>query len=435
MINTVLRYLTPLLGLPLTLAAQSSITLQNGNLLTGQIQTLKENGECELTLSATSTPITIKAGMLEAVEFNNDSEKKHHPEILTLINGDKLPCEITALTNNNFEVSTHYGGNFKIPRNHIHSVTFNRSQQQTLYSGPEKRHDFEQLDQWKVLDNTLHTNTSAAASIELPLPENFSVSFTAKWNGERPKFRLYLCSDAYRKADIENAYFIDFTISNIQIYRTTPSRPKQRIGQIPIRLKELSQRTAEVQVQVDRKLQQLSLFVDGNSFGTFDDTEIFAPSANWTLFEANMQNEELILSDIIFKEHEGNLFSGELEDKPLDDKLDTFYDNEGLSYTGELTEISTTEQKRILSFDSKHADTPLKVPLKYAHRVHLANSIAVGSNNSNYVIKLHNGGLLHLSNLQLDSNNALTTHPILGVIKLGRDSLSSLTKTPSTDAN
>lgn len=421
--------------LPFSLCADTTVMLKNGNRLTGEIQQLSENGECHIQLTTTSSPVTIKPGKLEYIKFAKHKEEgKHHTESVTLINGDILPCQILKLKEDALEVDTSYGGSFSIPKKHIHSLGFNNTFEPILYEGPNLASEWAQLTQWKLGDRKIQTEQNAEASLHLPLTTNFSISFRAKWDGDRPRFKLYLASDHQRKSDIKNCYSIDFNSSSIQVYRASSSRPKQRIGEIPIRLRERSRRAAQIEVKVDRKLQQISIHIDGNRLGVFDDTEMSPPIGNWTILESNMQNENLTISDICVKEQSDNFFStADIKDKTAQ-STDRFYDKEGLSYSGKLLKITKGDDTTNLHFKSKHSSTPLVVPIRFAHSLYLAENKLEKVSPANYLIELHGGGKLHISSLSLNAKNVLSTHPLLGKLTLTPNSLSSVTKTSNTNA-
>ncbi|MFC5051486.1 hypothetical protein ACFPK9_12815 [Rubritalea spongiae] len=421
--------------LSLAHGADSSVVLTNGDRLTGEIQQLRENGECIMQLSTTQPEVTIKADMLNYIEFDASSEKQTtHKENIILTNGDSLPCEILGLKEGKLRIGTSYAGAFLIPRGQIESISFNNSASPQIYQGPNRPSEWDQLSHWEINEQNLQTNSNAEASIELPIPSNFVIRFQAKWEGERPRFKLYLCSDAQLNEDLQSAYFIDFNTSNIQVYRSTSSRANQRIGEIPIRLREFSKRSASIEVKVDRKLQQLTLEIDGEEIGTFDDTEISPPSGKWTIFEANMQNALLSISNINVTEAPDNYFTGNSPDDPIDPQHDTFFDKQGGRAIGKLIDIKLSEQETTLHFENQHSKQSLSIPIAQAHTIFLASEKSTASQRGNYLIEMHGGGKLEVLKLSLNENFITTTHPILGEIELSRAPLTSLKKLPTANA-
>ncbi|MGJ8673426.1 hypothetical protein [Rubritalea sp.] len=415
--------------LPFSVGAQSSISLMNGNRLTAEVQQLLKSGECVIQLVTNEVPVTLKSNTIECIEFGNDIEDiEHHSENIILANGDSLPCSILGLKDNQLEINTHFGGSFLIQLNQIKSLSFNHTFEPIIYQGPNHPNEWAMLSNWQIDQGSLQTSNNAEASIKLPLPSNFSISFNVKWDGDRPRFKLYLCADAQRKADSKGCYFIDFNTSNIQVYRSTPSRTKQRIGEMPIRLKEVSMSSAFVEVKVDRKLQQVAILIDGKNVGTFDDTEVSAPMGNWTILEANMQNESLSLSEISIKESADIFFTGKHPDDPVDTKLDTLYDKEGRIYSGKLLDIMKSDDGPELRFENKHSKDPLLVPLAQAHTVYLEKNESYEPVLGNYILEVQGGGKLHLLDFTLNEATVLTSHPILGEIALPRTALTRLTK-------
>lgn len=382
-----------------------------------------------MSIESSSSFVTINPEMLERIKFSPHKERiEHHNESVTLTNGDSLPCKILGLSEQKLEIETQFAGSFLIPQEQIKSLSFQNVLESMIYQGPSSPNDWGHLSNWKIKDQSLQTANNAEASIQLPLPTNFSMGFVAQWEGDRPKFKLYLCADAQRIADIKSGYLIDFNTSNIQFYRSTPSRMNQRIGEIPIRLKETSKRSAQVEITVDRGLQEISIHIDGKKLGTFDDTEISPPMGKWTLFEANMRNENLALSEIHFTESDNNFFTGKEANDQTNPELDTLYDKEGISCAGMLLDIIKSDETAVLHIQDKDSDTPISIPLSQAHTVYLAHPNTEETKPANYIAELQDGGTLQFLDLILNEDTALSTHAILGEIELSRTSFSSLIK-------
>ena len=107
--------ITPLLIIPLSLILVSAahgdtLETDHGDTISGTVESL-EHGTIAFKSPMSPQALQIKASSLKRLTFphTNKSGPKHS-EILTLINGDTLPCHVTSTDENHLFLTTGYAG-------------------------------------------------------------------------------------------------------------------------------------------------------------------------------------------------------------------------------------------------------------------------------------------------------------------------------------
>jgi hypothetical protein len=119
-------------------ASQDILNFKNNDTLHGEFvgfdgtkSLLWKNQQAEQT-------ITFNTSELRKVVFNQGLSRRPflHSSLLTLSNGDILPCSISEITDSNILVHTDFADDLRIPKKHVTSCILNPLGQQILYQGP-----------------------------------------------------------------------------------------------------------------------------------------------------------------------------------------------------------------------------------------------------------------------------------------------------------
>ena len=121
--------ITPLLIIPLGLILVSAahgdtLETDHGDTISGTVESL-EHGTIVFKSPMSPQALQIKASSLKHLTFphTNKSGPKHS-EVLTLINGDTLPCHVTSIDENHLSLTTGYAGSLNVDRSKIRRDSF-----------------------------------------------------------------------------------------------------------------------------------------------------------------------------------------------------------------------------------------------------------------------------------------------------------------------
>lgn len=424
------------IGVTPSLYADSVVKLSDGDRLSGQLESINDKGNAIVRVNSSTTPVEIVGDHITEIEFSpKEHQKLNTSERVTLINGDELPCSIKSLDHETLKIDTWYAGAFTVSTDVVKHIQFHTSPELLTYSGPINLEEWTQISNWKVLPNNLFTSEKGDIGREFNLPTNFIFKCNIKWESSRPRFKIWFCGDSDEAAKNNESYFMDFNANGVQIARSSKTQKRNQFGELPVKLKDVSPNNIALELRVDRKCSQITVLINNEPMGVYNDTSLMAPTGSFFNFESNMQNgNSLNLSDIKIHEWSGNAFSSKESHDKLNKSRDTIYDNEGLSFTGKLVGIQSKENSSYLLFKSEHAKENLQVPLSKLQSVYFAESSTTKKTTApKFQISIHGGGSLAVSSLNLANDKATSMHPILGEIILNTEAFSRITSKKSNN--
>jgi hypothetical protein len=143
--------LTPLriipLGLILVSAAHGdTLETDHGDTISGTVESL-EHGTIVFKSPMSPQALQIKASALKHLTFPHTKKSSpYHTEILTLINGDTLPCHVSSLDENQLSVTTGYAGSLNVDRSKIQALRFGIISEEILFIGNEPPEKWTDMD-------------------------------------------------------------------------------------------------------------------------------------------------------------------------------------------------------------------------------------------------------------------------------------------------
>lgn len=126
-------------------AAQDILNFKNNDTLHGEFVGFDGTQGLTWKSEQADQPITFKTSELRKVVFNKGLSRKPftHSSLLTLSNGDILPCSLSTISEDKLYVHTDFAGDLVIPKKHVKNCTLNPLGQQVLYQGPYLKENWE----------------------------------------------------------------------------------------------------------------------------------------------------------------------------------------------------------------------------------------------------------------------------------------------------
>jgi len=423
-------------SLPIAQCSQAVIHLKKGNQLTGEITSIAANGNVKIQSPLSTEILEVYDSNILNIDFTDKlTTIKHTSERVHLNNGDSLPCTLLSLDKSSVNIKTWYAESFKIPTSTLSNIQFHTKPHSLVYSGPSNDDAWETNSNWKFDSESLRCIGKGEISRELDIPQNFILKSTVTWDSVRPKFKIYFCGDSSEAEDIKESYFLDFSTNGIHVIRSSKFQARAQIGKIPIRLREFSTNSFDIEIHVDRKTQTISVTINGKNYGLFNDTSFRSPSGKFINFVSNLQqnSDSLTVSNISISQWRGSHLSYGNELSELDLDRDTLFDTKGLRCTGEIQQLS--REKKLLVFKIKYSIEPMQHPFSQIESLYFSNtkSETMKGPQGKYILSLQGGGSLTVDSILLSKTQISATHPILGKITLKPRSLQKITATSNTD--
>lgn len=419
------------LFIPSILLRADTLDLAGHSRLSGEIQSIdsiQKGGYVSLLQPDSAEPIRLKSEFVQQVIFSPQTDNiegtSHH---VTLRTGEKLPCRILSLSADILRVSTDYAGELDIHKKHIAQVSFGSKATDAIYQGPNSTNEWEYMNDWIYQSGSLISRSKAVAYQSFELPENFSVSFRLTWQ-DPPKFKFYFCTDSRNILQKQNRYMLFFDSSGIELKRVTP-RTNQGIAAIQRRPDSFPNKTAFIELKVDRSSRQISLAIDGEEIGTFLDRTDKTPLGDGIIFESTPRfNGATEVSDITIRKWDG-LNALSQKKRVISTQLDTIYVKNGQSFSGQALTIQQLDNKKLsLSFEVPHANEMMQVPFTELEKLFFSNhsSEAAPKTPTSIRIELNQSGELFISDISLENGIITAKHPALGNLTINLGSIAAI---------
>ncbi len=403
----------------LAYAQADLVKLTNGDSLSGNINKIGKNS---LSLSSPLTPviIDIKSDKVSFISFDKPTKQPvQHRELVTLINGDKLPCKILSFQKETLKLSTWYGGEFSVARNNIQSIEFGLIEDKIIYKGSEPPEKWTLTKgTWKYSkSNGYSCQGSGALARKIDFPDAFSVNFNISWRNT-PNFVLRFCADNTKALTKQNSYEFSFNNAGMAIKHVFDKKMAVTLATSHLRPSKIKDKKLQVEIQINRKTGEGTLYLDGIKAEHWIDT-LSSPQGKFIILNNRTDSNGTSIKDLIVKQSRPRIFRIPSKNK-LQPKLDQLVDSEGDLLTGTITSIDTINGQRIISMKMPNATDPIQVPdhrmsmIVFSHK----GDKPLSSKKTPYVVHLLGKGYIHLSSPTLNGEKISAKHPILGKVTL-----------------
>ena len=409
------------------------IELTSGDLLTGTISAINKDG-ATIDSAISDSPLEVRAAAIKRMTFSGEEKNTHtHPERITLVNGDSLPCQVLSMNQDSLRISTWYAGNFEIARKNIRSLRFGLSEERNIYTGNDAPSKWDTKEgSWTMTDGTYTGKGSGVLARELDLPENVRIRFNFAWK-DTPNFVFRFCGETDTATTKQDTYELIFNSAGMQIRRYQGNRQYAPIANIDLKPHEVSEKRINIDLRVNRRQGTLTLYLDGNKIDTWPDTFETAEGNHIIFNNRASRGSACIISDLQVSDWNDGSPSRHSA-KIAQSKMDVLIDSEGEKISGHIAKISQGKtNKRTIQFDVKHSTKPLMVPDRRVSILYFSKSDDADANLPKPVFTAHlNGyGSLQLEQPKLKDGKVITHHPILGPCTLDSRVIASITQSKS----
>ncbi|MDA7867850.1 hypothetical protein N9C66_08500 [Akkermansiaceae bacterium] len=420
--------------------ANDQVSLKNGDLFFGKVIALT-GGLIELQTPHSESPLKIVNEDLIRLNFSGaNAESKATEELpknsqeLFLRNGDSIPGEVVGLTSTHLSFQTWFTGLLEIPREQIDSVFFGVTPQRNVFRGPVGIEGWSQGNngRWRYEDGTLTSRDKGFIGRDLQLPKNFIFSTEISWESS-PNIRIHLCTEDPEPQDdgTSNSYLLNLNSGGIQVKRVMPAGARGPKFQTLItssqNLQNMSSKSCQIELRVDRTTKILQLYLDGEKLGQgVDPTE--SPEGSSLLLESlSSGSSDNNVSNIMV--HEWDTTTQLLRREPrAEDELDTLSVDDGDRFSGEIISYDPTLPTKPFTVKTPLSPDPITIPLENCAVMYFTKGENSRKSTGQYNLALRTGGKLTLSGIQLGAEKLKANHPWLGKLEIDRRVMQSISK-------
>jgi len=411
--------------------ASDSITLKNGNLLTGNIVNSDQAKVLMLSHPQAKELLKVREDAIERVVFQENTTKTTSETTkIKLTNGDNFPCSVTELTDDSVTFTSTSVGTHTVSRKDISSIKFNTKANKTLYTGPgdDITAWSRTSDEWNLDNGKLSTSQKTDASLAIPnLTDNYIIEFKTSWEQNSTHLRVYFSSDKSVPDKKSDFYYIELNSHGIIICHSILGNNKTLTQILADNNNLYAQSQLKIAIRVDRKHQKLALYINNKLIKTVSEKEM-PPKGNYLILK-NLQRRGIRteISDIKVSSWSGKIHTANTPKTVTLAKHDIITDLSGNIMTGKIINLSKKDTLNSLNF---------KAPFAKKDSIIAENAIdllefQVAENTPllpkpNYHLHLSSGGLLSFSSSQMIKDKLTIEHPILGNLAVPRANLTSI---------
>lgn len=415
------------------LSQGETLETDRGDILSGTLQSF-DQGVLEFVTPLSPSPFQVKASTVHKIEFPRDaSASSAHTEILTLSNGDKLPCNVISMDENTLNISTAYTGDISLSRDQIHSLRFGISRGKLLFEGGQQEGWISTGEAWTLNEKAQHFGVGALAR-ELTLPDKVRFQFHLSWQ-KTPNFVFRFCAENNSARQKQNTYELTLNTEGVVInrYPNSTGQVLEIANLSSSEIKALREPNAKIHIDlhVCKSKGVVSLYLNSELAGKWHDP-YEALSGHHIIFD-NRSDQALnaVIDNIKVSSITGPIGSRFYDHEASASKTDILADSEGNALTGKLLTIQPgNSAKREVTLKSELSTEPLRVP---EHRVSTllfaGEPLPREAPRPRYLFSLREGGRLQVNEPSIADDSIKVTHPILGRLDLSRAYVQSITNT------
>lgn len=410
-------------------AHADTVELMNGDLLTGTLTSMSEDS-ATVKSPISSGALEIKSSAIKQITFpNKKTQAPTHTEVLTLNNGDILPCRVLSMNEETLKISTWYAGNFNVDKENIRSLRFGISKERTIYTGGDDTSKWDNTQgSWTHNSGTYTSKGSGVLSRELDMPENIRLRFDFAWR-ETPNFAFRFCAESDSATRKQDTYELTFNSAGLQIRRYEGTQQYAPIANVGLKPHEVESKEISIDLRLNRAEGSITLYLNGQNAGTWHDLFEATKGKNIIFHNRSNKRSSCIISNILVSDWNDGSPSRHFK-KISQTEDDTLLDSEGNKITGKIANIlSNAEKKRTIEFNDNRSAKPLMVPDRRVSVLYFAKpEYAVELPHSVFTANLHGYGTLQLEQPKLENNKIIIDHPILGQCTLDPKIITSITQ-------
>jgi len=413
------------------------LALSGGARLTGTVRSISEAGVVELASELAPDPLRLQPGAVDRIEFRSTGAvppPPPPPAVVELTNGDLLPATLEALDERQLTVISPEAGRLVIPREALQSLHLGIRHHPVIYAGPrnldEWTHGDLEAKNWVFERDGLIANGPAAASLSLPLPQQFILRLTLKWQPQQiPNFQVFFADPLKAKGESCDRYYLQFGGAGVEIKREA-SHGKRfntlvQLNRIPNLYPD---HQLQVELRMDRKAARLQILLNGEPEGEFVDPIPAVPDGSGIRLVCNPPNgssQEIRGLEILkLNDARGHHHAADRGDPQTDSLISREDDRWG----GHLVDIRQTDSGQVCRFSSGARNDALEIPAADVSTVFFATKAETPPAQAPhlFVVRLRGDGALRVASCEFHADVVAASHPLLGALNLRREGVLSM---------
>lgn len=417
------------------LLVADELALSGGARLTGTVRSISEAGVVELASELAPDPVRLQPEAVSKIDFSSTGAvPPPPPAVVELANGDLLPATLEALDDRQLTVVSPEAGRLVIPRQALKSLQLGIRRHQVVYAGPRNLDEWTRGDSnaknWVFEHDSLIANGPATAALTLPLPQQFILRLTLKWQPKQiPNFQVFFADPLKPKGESSDRYYLQFAGAGVEIKReASHGKHFNTIVQLNRNPNLYPDHQLRVELRVDRKAARLQLLLNGEPEGEFIDPIPAVPDGSGISLVCNPPNgtsQEIRGLEILELDDARDRHHAEERGDPQTDSLISREDDR---WGGHLMDIRQTGDGPVFRFTSGARNDLLEIPAADVSTVFFATMAAPPPELAPhpFVLRLRGDGTMRVASCQFRDDVVAATHPLLGPLNLRRDGVVSM---------
>ncbi len=430
--RSITRALLPLLAAGVLAApADDEVVFDDDSGLRGTIESLEEDGRLLLSSPLAHEPLELRVERVRRVIFSTSSQPPadSYDSLVMLANGDLFGCDLTGIDADAVRARTGFAGELAIPRDAIHTVQLGVRPRKLLYRGPEDIAGWDMKGGWRLEHDRFIAESSGTLAQEFDTPDSFSLRFRVRWRSS-PSLEVHFADENLKPSAgaKTNRYVLRFNPGGFELKREQddPARRDPPMVQIPREPSSFSDSAVEIDLRVDRKLNQVHLYLNGEHEGRFPDPFKTSPAGGGLLFRSGHGGDDnLIIDRIELREWDASADRHRSEERG-DISQDAIILRDGQRGPARIVALHPGEDGGSIEFKSPHLPKNDRLPAADISTLFFARHDKAPAGKTPLRLVLHGRGSLGLTACTFAGDLLHARHPLLGDLTIRRDAIARL---------
>jgi hypothetical protein len=412
-------------------AAADEVILADGSRLSGTVTALADGGQVLLASPLSFEPFQLKAESLKRVNFTQEGKViDDHDALVVLANGDQFPADLAAIDDGFVTVRTGFAGDIRIPRPSVKTIQLGVRPRKVVYRGPNDENGWTIKNGWRYDSTRFTAENSGTLARRFDIPGSFSLRFRVAWRNA-PNIQVYFADDSLETTGKADRYYLQFGGSGIELKRqqSNDGHPYLSMASIPGEPTDFPDNDLEIELQVDRKLGTVHVWLDGKEEGKFPDPVKSAPTGQGIMFRSNIGGEDSQFIDgIEIREWDPSADRHRNEERG-DAKQDVVITRSSDRGTGSIIGLVAGADGGTVRYKGPHHPEPVDLPVAEVSTLFFAQAaVPAAAAGQPLVLGLRTRGALAVSGCIFNGESITARHPLLGELTIRRDAIASLAR-------
>lgn len=415
--------------------AADEVVFRDESSLSGKVSALSEDGRLILASPLSHEPLELRSDRIRRVMFaTKDLESDKHDALIQLANGDIFPCDLDGIDSNTVRARTSFAGDLTIPRSAIHTVQLGMRPLKVIYKGPSDPGSWQMSGGWRLENGRFISETSGNLFRNFDIAGSFSLKFRVHWK-TAPHLTVHF-ADEGSKTGPTGRYALRFNSGGFELKRELEGEARRDppMIQLPRDSLTLSNNVAEIDLRLDRKLNQVHLYVNGDYEGRFPDPVGQAPSGGIVRFLSGLGDDDMLQIDRIeLREWDASADRHRTEERG-DSSQDAIILRDGQRGPASIVALHSGANGGDIEYKSPHLPKNERLPASEISTLFFARTRQETVSPPSMTLELRGRGSLGLASCTFTDEMLHARHPLLGDLRIRRDTVARLER-PRSAAN